>query len=158
MYVHKLVKQIAQIVWRDDCRYFLNVQMSFCCSLRTTEFESIKRTNPHLQTVVQVDMTQQNWLTFWWKEDEHKCKDCTFQSNQPLLARSMAVSFPMPELAPVISTVLPSSFSVEDQDFRKIFLKYWEISLTHMFQLATFHMHKHTGYISTTLIPHKSGN
>lgn len=37
----------------------------------------------------------------------------------------MAVSLPIPELAPVISTVFPSSLSVEDQDLPKMRLKHW---------------------------------
>lgn len=40
----------------------------------------------------------------------------------PLFARSMAVSFPIPVLAPVIKTVLPSSLAADDQE-QNIFLR-----------------------------------
>lgn len=49
--------------------------------------------------------------------------------DQPLFARSMAVSLPIPVLAPVMTTVLSSSLSAEDQGVRKKFLGYWEITV-----------------------------
>lgn len=49
-------------------------------------------------------------------------------ARAPLFARSMAVSLPIPVLAPVMTTVFPSSFASEDQAARKRFLQNWEIS------------------------------
>lgn len=54
-----------------------------------------------------------------------------YLSDQPLFARSIAVSLPIPVLAPVMSTVFPSSFSADDQAGRHIFLAtYWQTSVT----------------------------
>lgn len=48
--------------------------------------------------------------------------------DSPLFARSMAVSLPIPVLAPVMTTVLSCSLSAEDHAGRKKFLRYWETS------------------------------
>ena len=40
---------------------------------------------------------------------QDRCKDQQWQDPSPLLARSAAVSFPIPVLAPVMRTVFPSS-------------------------------------------------
>ena len=67
-----------------------------------------KITTSNTACIMQVTMTQQT---------------ADLESDPPLFARSMAVSFPMPLLAPVISTVFSSSLSAEDQAARKKFLE-----------------------------------